>query len=82
VSKPYKVEPSSRQVIENKLLTGLQEEGNVATLFGEEDLRVMIVGLSMVFYAAKGTQPAKRRARAGELLAALQLLRKSAFKKP
>ncbi len=53
MSEPYKIEPTSRKVIEHKLLTALEDPNVAACLFSKQDLEDLIHGLTiaMVYYA-------------------------------
>jgi len=62
------VQSTSRQVIENKLLTALEDDGVVAALLNKEDLEVMISALSKY-----------RHRRAEQLAKDMQQLRDAAF---
>lgn len=64
------IEKTSRQVIENKLLTALNDSSQVAILATEEDLSIMIETLSQ-----------SERLKAREMARDFEQLRKAAFKK-
>ena len=59
--QPNEVVGASRQVIESKLLTALEDDDTVAVLFTEEDLKVMI--LSLTAYAEDASQNDAQRCR-------------------
>lgn len=75
----YKIEPTKRQVIENKLLTALQADGVCAALLCEEDIGFLILGLrtAIVWCEDKGDADKMR-----ELAEALCLLRRSVYGTP
>ena len=64
--------PTSREVIEKKLLTPLEDENTVVALFSKADLKVIIGAL-----AATGTKGQEKRH--DDILAGLRELRESAF---
>lgn len=66
--------PSSRSIIENKLLTALNDDSCVAILATKDDLDVLIAALN---YAMLGKPEQTRRARA--LAADYTALRQAAF---
>lgn len=71
---PGSVDRVGREVIENKLLAALSEDGVVAILASEQDLSVMIAALE---YAMLGNREQTRKAR--ELAADMRKLKRSAF---
>lgn len=77
VPAPCSVVPSSRHVIEKKLLTALEEEGNVAILANSEDLKLMIEALTS--YASDHRTSLKSEARMRSLAADLRQLQRAAF---
>lgn len=58
---PNEVVGTSREVIESKLLTALEDEGTVAVLFTAEDLKVMILSLEQ--FAKSASQNDAQRSR-------------------
>lgn len=74
-TEPCKIIPTTRRVIEGKLLEALEDgSGHVAALLTKEDLDALIYGLEAKEYNAK------LEAQITSLLTGLQQLRKEAFK--
>jgi hypothetical protein len=71
---PGFVDRVGREVIENKLLAALSDDGVVAILASERDLSVMIAALE---YAMLGNREQTRKAR--ELAADMRKLKRAAF---
>ncbi len=74
MSDEIKIEPTSRQVIENKLLTALQEDGVVAVLLNEYDLDTLIISLKL------SERDRMSMGRQRELREGFEKLKESAFK--
>jgi hypothetical protein len=68
-----KVEVTSRQVIENKLLIALNDESKVALVLSKQDIEDLIGGLSGLYLVGKGEE------RISVFLSDLIKLYKSAF---
>lgn len=78
---PSKVVQSSRQVIEHRLLTALEEDPSaVAILASKEDLDLLILALADVT-AGGGALHGRLGARAKDYLQGLRQLRREAFGK-
>lgn len=73
---PNTIVPASREVIESKLLTALEDEGTVAVLYTEPDLRLMILALES-FTSEAPTFDESKRAR--EMLIGIAQLYQEAF---
>lgn len=70
-----KVEHTSRQVIDNKLLAALDDEEKVAIVTNEDDVELLIDALS--FYAQAAD--AENRDKAATFIADLMQLKREAF---
>jgi hypothetical protein len=70
------IKPTSRTVIENKLLARLEEKGTVAILANEQDLHLMIAALGVY---AKTTYSEALRQKALEMAADFEKLHSAAF---
>ena len=81
MSKPgYKVERLPLQVIENKLLTRLEDKNTVAILAGKEDIDALLLAIDSFFDHYEGTSFCREPSRMRELQDGLRLLRRSVFK--
>lgn len=72
-----KVIKTNREVIENKLLTALQEDGVVAALLTEADLTLLITGMHLLVHGGRVDPESPEYS----LLRDMKVLRKKAFGK-
>lgn len=72
MDEDFEIESTTRQVIQNKLLTALDDDDVVAVLYTKEDLLALLA-------MCEGKRPGKWFARQRGLIAGFQELLKAAF---